>query len=280
MAASRSVQTVLVTGANSGLGLATAIELAQRGYRVIGSVRSAEKGQRLTSAARAAGTTIENIVFDVADAVASAAALEEIGPLYGLVNNAGGGGVGAIEDVTDAEARHTMEVMAIAPMRLARLVLPAMRAAGEGRIINISSIYGRTSTPLTGWYQGAKHALEGLSDALRIEVAGAGIKVVLVEPGAFRTAIFDEASDAMAGRPGSHYEAAYRRSSTLTRLSAPFMGNPEQVAKVVATALAARRPRDRYLVGADAQALAAMERAVPLVPRSVIDRVTRLAMGL
>ena len=82
--------------------------------------------------------------------------------------------------------------MVVAPMRLARLALPGMRERGEGRIVNVSSIYGRVTTPFTGWYQAAKHALEGVTDALRMEVAGMGVKVVLVEPGGFRTAIFDE----------------------------------------------------------------------------------------
>jgi NAD(P)-dependent dehydrogenase (short-subunit alcohol dehydrogenase family) len=268
---------VLVTGANSGLGLATSIELAGAGYEVVGSVRSEAKAAALHDAAEAEGVVVEHVIMDVTDAAACEAAVKQVGPLYGLVNNAGGGGTGAVEDVSDDEARHTLEAMVVGPMRLARLAIPGMREAGAGRIVNISSIYGKVSTPMTGWYQGAKHALEGLSDALRMEVARDGIAVVLVEPGAFKTAIFDAAHASFAGQDESAYRRSYDRSATLARLSEPFMGNPKQVAKVVRTALGARSPRDRYLVGIDAQSFDLANR---LVPRPIMDRVTRLTMGL
>lgn len=268
---------VLVTGANSGLGLATALELARRGHEVVGSVRSEAKAEVLHDAAAATGVEVAHVLMDVTDATACEGAMAEVGPLAALVNNAGGGGTGAIEDVSDEEARQTLEAMVVAPMRLARLAIPGMRAAGHGRIVNVSSIYGKASTPLTGWYQAAKHALEGVSDALRMEVARDGIAVVLVEPGGFKTAIFDSAHDEMARRPGSAYRRQYDRTSTLTRLSEPFMGNPERVARVVAGAIEARRPRDRYLVGIDAQAIALATR---VVPTPVMDRVTRLTLGL
>ena len=129
-----------------------------------------------------------------------------LGTLHGLVNNAGYGLTGAIEDVDDDEARQVLETMVLAPMRLARLVLPAMREAGSGRIVNISSIMGRTATPLTGWYQGSKHALEALSDALRMEVAKDGIQVVLIEPGGFKTNIWEDLERDLANREGSRYE--------------------------------------------------------------------------
>ena len=102
--------------------------------------------------------------------------------LYGLVNNAGYMVTAAVDDVTDKEARTQLETMVVAPIRLARLALPAMREAGDGRIVNVSSVAGLVTVPLLGWYQACKDALEALSDALRIEVATAGIKVVVVEP--------------------------------------------------------------------------------------------------
>jgi NAD(P)-dependent dehydrogenase (short-subunit alcohol dehydrogenase family) len=163
--------TVLVTGANSGLGLATTIEVARRGYQAVGSVRSEAKAEVLHAAAAEAGVEVDHVLLDVTDAARCEAVLKEVGPLYGLVNNAGGGGTGAVEDVDDDEVRTTLEAMLIAPIRLARLALPAMRMQGTGRIVNISSIFGRASTPLTGWYQAAKQGLEGVSDALRMEVA-------------------------------------------------------------------------------------------------------------
>lgn len=269
-------KTVLTTGANSGIGLATVIEVARRGFRSVGSVRSAAKAEVVAKAAADAGVQVETVEFDVTDAEASADAVRRLSP-YGLVNNAGYGLTAAVEDTDDDEARRIIETMVIAPMRLARLALPAMRAAGEGRIVNVSSIYGRTTTPLTGWYQAAKHAVEGLSDALRVEVAGAGVKVVLIEPGGFKTAIWEDFERDISRRAGSRYEPAYRRTQRTMRLSEPLMGQPEGCAKVIAGALAARRPRSRYLVGYDAQALAMVER---FTPTSVKDAVTRLALGL
>lgn len=268
---------VLVTGANSGLGLAIAIEAARRGYLVVGSVRSEEKAKPLHDAATEAGVEVDHVLLDVTDPDRCAEVVEEVGPLYGLVNNAGGGGMGAVEDVDDDEARATLETMLVAPIRLARLAIPGMRRQGTGRIVNISSIYGKASTPLTGWYQAAKHGLEGVSDALRMELARDRIAVVLVEPGAFRTNIFNEAEANMESRSGSTYRSAYERSAQLMRLSEPFMGSPGQVAKVVGKALDARNPRDRYLVGLDAQAF---DLAWRFTPRPILDRVTRLTAGL
>jgi NAD(P)-dependent dehydrogenase (short-subunit alcohol dehydrogenase family) len=144
-------------------------------------------------------------------------------------------------------------------------------------VVNISSVYGRASTPLTGWYQGAKHALEGLSDALRMEVARDGIRVILVEPGGFRTGIWKETEDEIAKRTGSRYDEAYRRTLDVTRLWQPLMGDPVRCAKVIGTALTSRFPRARYLVGHDARALAVWS---SLAPTEVKDRITRLAMAL
>jgi len=184
---------VLTTGANSGIGLATVIEVARRGFRSIGSVRSEAKADVVHKAAAEAGVSVETVLLDVTDADRCRAVVDELDDdLYGLVNNAGYGMTGAIEDVTDDEAHHLFETMVFAPLRLSRLAIPGMRAAGDGCIVNVSSIMGITTTPLTGWYQAAKHALEGASDALRLEVAKAGIRVVLVEPGGFKTSIWED----------------------------------------------------------------------------------------
>lgn len=270
-------RTVLTTGANSGIGLDTVLEVARRGYRSVGSVRSEAKADTVHKAAADAGVEVETVLMDVTDAEACERVVREIGPLYGLVNNAGYGGVGAVEDVDDDAARHELETMVIAPMRLARLALPGMRAQGGGRVINISSIYGRVTTPLSGWYQASKHALEALSDALRMEVAQDGVKVVLVEPGGFKTGIWEDVEAEVARHAGSRYEQAYRRSLQGTRMSERFMGDPAQVARVIAGALDASHPRARYLVGLDAQALALVDR---LTVTPVKDRVNRLMLGL
>lgn len=267
---------VLVTGANSGLGLATAIEVARQGFETVGSVRSAAKARAVEEAAKAAGVRVRTVRLDVADAAACARVIARVRP-YALVNNAGYSASGAVEDVGDEEARAAFETMVLAPMRLARLALPGMRRRGEGRIVNMSSIYGRTSTPLTGWYQGCKHALEALSDALRMEVAGSGVKVVLIEPGGFDTGIWDSAKGEIEGRSESRYAGAYGRVQAGIRLTRPLMGEPGAVARVVVKALTAKRPRPRYLVGVDAQAIAIYER---LVPTEVKDRLARLGLGL
>jgi NAD(P)-dependent dehydrogenase (short-subunit alcohol dehydrogenase family) len=269
-------RTAVTTGANSGIGLATVLELARRGFRSIGTVRSDAKGAAVAEAAGRVGLEVETVVIDVTDAEGCARLIDDRRP-YALVNNAGYSITGSIEDVTDTEARAAFETMVLAPMRLARLALPYMRDSRGGRIVNVSSIYGRMSTPLTGWYQGAKHALEGLSDALRMEVARDGIRVVVVEPGGFRTGIWEETEREITKRSGSRYDPAYRRTLTTTRLWQPLMGDPVRCARTIGTALTTRWPRARYLVGYDAQALSLW---TSLTPTEVKDRIVRLVMSL
>jgi NAD(P)-dependent dehydrogenase (short-subunit alcohol dehydrogenase family) len=268
--------TVLTTGASSGIGLATSLEVARRGLRSVGTARSEEKAEIIHKAAADAGVQVETALLDVTDPEACARVVADMRPT-GLVNNAGYGLTGAVEDVDDDEARQLVETMLLAPGRLARLCLPHMRADGKGRIVNVSSIYGRTTGPLTGWYQAAKHGLEALSDALRMEVAGAGVQVVLVEPGGFKTSIWEDLDRDIAARAGSGFIGAYERTRQVTRLTSPIMGEPQQCAKVIANALTTGRPRARYLVGIDAQALALTERLTPTILK---DRVLRFTLGL
>ena len=216
------------------------------------------------------------MLFDVTDPRGCSDVIEELHP-PAIVNNAGYPGVGAIEDVTDEEARRQLDTMVIAPMRLARLAIPHMRRAGQGRIVNISSIYGLTTTPFSGWYQACKHALEAASDALRLEVARDGIRVVVVEPGGVQTGIWGAFEDDVVHRAGSDYAAGYQRLRTLLKAFSVFMGEPEGVAKAVGKALTTRSPRARYLVGHDAQVIAATQ---PLIPTDLRDRITRLVTGL
>lgn len=271
-------RTVLTTGASSGIGLATTLELARRGFHSIGTVRSDAKAALVHEAAAAAGVEVETVLLDVTDADRCAEVLDGLA-LYGLVNNAGYARTGAVEDVTDDEARDVLETMVVAPMRLARLALPAMRAGGGGRIVNVGSILGRVSSPLGGWYTGAKHAIEALTDALRVEVARDGIAVALVEPGGVRTGIWDEfRSDIDRLRAqGSAHAGAYERYLQVQRLFEPLMGTPEQCARVVAGIMAGRIVRGRYLVGVDAVAL---DVADSLTPTFVKDRLLRTVLGL
>jgi len=268
--------TTLTTGANSGIGLATVVELARRGFRSIGTVRSPAKADTVAAAAADAGVRIETAILDVTDAEGCAEVIDAYRP-YAVINNAGYSGTGAVEDVSDEEVRGQLEAMVVGPMRLARLALPYQRAAGAGRIVNVSSIYGLTTTPLSGWYQASKHALEAVSDALRMEVAHDGIKVVLVEPGAFRTGIWEENRDDIARRAESSYGAAYRRLLQMTRLTDAAAPDPVWVARVIGHAVSARSPRARYLVGIDAVAAAAANR---MAPTAVKDRLIRLSFGL
>jgi NAD(P)-dependent dehydrogenase (short-subunit alcohol dehydrogenase family) len=271
-------RTILVTGANSGIGLATVVELARRGYRTIGSVRSAAKAAVVHAAAEEAGVEIDTVLLDVSDAAACEDVVGGL-ELWGLVNNAGYALTGAVEDVGDDEARALFEVMVHAPIRLARLALPSMRAQGGGRIVQVSSIAGRVTAPFAGHYTAAKHALEALSDALRMEVAGDGVRVVLVEPGGFRTGIWEEFEADIDKRTaeGSRFGPGYQRYLRAQRLTEPIMGDPQGCAGTIADALAARSPRARYLVGLDAQAAVLADRLTPTFLR---DQVFRIALGI
>ena len=269
-------RTALVTGANSGIGLATVIELARRGFRAVGTVRSPAKARIVHAAARDAGVEVDTVILDVTDARGCARVIRSLRP-YAVVNNAGISNLGAVEDVGDADARQQLEIMLVGPMRLARLALPYMRDGGGGRIVNVSSVYGLVTTPLSGWYQACKHGLEAISDALRMEVARDGIRVSLVEPGGFDTAIWDDGAQAVEKRSGTRYATAYKRTLQGVQLTRPVMGDPQTVARVIAGAVASRRPHARYLVGYDAQLARLYSSAVP---ESVRDRLARIALGL
>lgn len=275
-AAGPAERTVLTTGASSGIGLATTLALARRGFHSVGSVRSGAKADLVHEAAAEAGLEVETVLLDVTDADRCRTVVDELRP-WGLVNNAGYALTGAIEDVDDDEAQHLVDTMVMAPMRLCRLALPHMRDGDGGRIVNMSSIFGLTSGPLIGWYAGAKHALEALTDALRMEVASSGVRVSLVEPGGIKTNIWEDVAADLDRRSGSRFDDSYRRSQSGTRLAQGIMGDPDQVAVVVVRAITTRIPRERYLVGWDAQALSLVHRLTPTVVR---DTVTRLGLGL
>jgi NAD(P)-dependent dehydrogenase (short-subunit alcohol dehydrogenase family) len=272
--------SVVVTGANSGIGLVTCLELAAAGYDVIGTARSAAKARDLDQAASAKGVTVRAVVCDVGDAESTAAGFAEIDELtdggpWAVVNNAGFAQAGAIEDIDDDAVREQLEVNLVAPARVARLVLPGMRERGDGRIVNVSSIAGRLSLPVLGWYCASKHGLEAMSDALRMEVAADGIKVVLVEPGSFGTGIWDGARYPEPSLP--RYADAYDRARRTTAGGSRLMPDPVWVARTVRLALASPRPLARYLIGVDAVGGVVSER---LIPTMVSDVVKGLATGV
>jgi NAD(P)-dependent dehydrogenase (short-subunit alcohol dehydrogenase family) len=272
-------RTVVVTGANSGIGLATALELAAAGYDVVGTARSADKASALTDAAAERGLAVRTALCDVADAESTAKAFAEIeadAEIWAVVNNAGFAQAGAVEDVDDDEVRYQLEVNLVAPARIARLVLPGMRDRADGRIVNVSSVAGRISLPLMGWYCASKHGLEAITDALRMEVAPYGVRVSLVEPGSFGTGIWDGAR--YPDEPAtSSYADAYERARRTTSAGSALLPDPVWVARTVRLALSSPVPLARYLVGADAVGGVLAER---LVPTAVTDVVKGLATGV
>jgi NAD(P)-dependent dehydrogenase (short-subunit alcohol dehydrogenase family) len=270
-------RSVLVTGATSGIGLVTCLELAQAGWDVIGSARSPEKAQRITDAASEQGLTVRTVLLDVDDADSCARAVDEVGELYALVNNAGFAQSGAVEDVSCELVRAQLETNLVAPMRMARLVLPGMRERGSGRIVNVSSVAGRLSIPLMGWYSASKHALEAVTDALRIEVEGDGVKVALVEPGMFATDVWSATQEGAFPDPTTaRYAAAYARGQALGSRSHK-LPDPVWVARTIRVALTNPVPLARYVVGVDAVGGILAESVLPTV---VLDYVKSVSTGL
>ena len=272
---------VLVTGANSGIGLATTLRLADRGWEAWGTVRSKTKGKALTDAAEHAGVAdlVKPLVLDVSNHDAVVARWPELPPFYGVVNNAGYSELGAVEEVTARQARAQLDINVVAPAVVSSCALPAMRERGSGRIVMVSSIAGRAAfMPLNGWYHASKFALEALSDVLRIEVAGFGVKVSIVEPGFFKTGIEGRAREAAGeASEASPYRTAYKRAARALDAIERLAPVPEIVARVIVSAIESTWPRHRYLVGADAMSVALTH---PLTPRSVTDAAARLFSGL
>jgi NAD(P)-dependent dehydrogenase (short-subunit alcohol dehydrogenase family) len=273
---------VLVTGANSGIGLAATLRFARRGWTTWGTVRSRAKATVLRRAARDAGVAelVHPLVLDVSDHDAVVARWPSLPAFFAVVNNAGYSELGAVEEVSAAEAKRQLDVNLVAPAVVAACALPAMRERGDGRIVMVSSIAGRAAIlPLNAWYHASKFGLEALSDVLRMEVAAFDVKVIVIEPGFFKTNIEPRAVELAAERAtdDSPYRAAYGRMQAVGRAITAVAPPPDLVARTIVSAVEAKRPLKRYLVGADAVAIAA---ANPLLPRSVTDRLARVVGDL
>lgn len=265
-----------MTGANSGVGLETAVHLAGLGFRVVGTARSQEKLESLEKAAGDAGVDVDGAVLDVTDGPACEPLVRAVQP-WALVNNAGYMNLGRVVDVAPEEALRQLDTLVVAPMRLAALAVPAMRQRGDGRIVNVSSSIAHATIAMMGWYQAGKHALAAVSDALRREVASDGIDVILIEPGGLDTRIWDKAEDDLLRRRGqSGASTAYDRSLRILRATRPFMTEPAAAAKVIGRALTAGRPAIRYKVGPDAPLVGLVEH---LLPERVQDRLLRAFLG-
>jgi len=274
---------VLVTGANSGFGLASVLRFAARGWEVWGTVRSREKADMLLDAARA--VAVENlvrpVVLNVSDHAAVTDAWPDMPDFYAVVNNAGCSTLGAIEEVTAAEARAQLDVNLIAPAVVSACALPGMRRLGGGRIVMVSSVAGRAALmPLSGWYHASKFGLEALSDVLRVEVAPFGVKVALIEPGFYKTGIettVRQQADARREHDDSPYAAAYRRVGQLLNVVDSYAPPAEAVARTIVEAVESQRPKRRYVLGVDALAVLATQ---TFAPRGLVDAAMQMISDL
>jgi NAD(P)-dependent dehydrogenase (short-subunit alcohol dehydrogenase family) len=273
--------TVLVTGASRGIGRATAIRLAEHGFDVLAGVRAGEDGDSLK---RVGAGRIQPVILDVTNQEHIDALRElETGPLDAVVNNAGIVVGGPVEAVTSADLRHQLEVNVVGQMAVTQAVLPRIRDA-RGRIVFVSSLSGRISTPMTGAYNASKFALEALADALRIEVRPWRIPVVLVEPAQTDTDIWRSAGqqleDTVAALSPEHLEL-YRKHIDGQRKSIPRSQKmavpPEAVAAVIEKALRTGRPKARYVVGAGPRIMGAVGR---LMPSRIADPLVAAATGV
>lgn len=273
---------VLVTGANSGIGLSTALLLAEHGWSVWGTVRDDAKGEVLHAAAKERGVArlVHPLLLDVSDHDAVVDTWPDLPDFYAVVNNAGYAETGAVEEVSAARAKAQLDVNLVAPAVVSACALPGMRRRGDGRIVMVSSIAGRASIlPLNAWYHASKFGLEALSDVLRVEVASFGVKVVLVEPGFFRTHIGDKTRHrADAGvTADSPYRAAYERVARILDWVERLAPSADVVARSIRSAIESRRPRRRYVVGLDALSMVTTQ---PFTPRGLTDLAMRLSAGL
>jgi short-subunit dehydrogenase len=273
--------SVLITGCSSGIGQAAALALHEAGRTVVATARNPATLSGL------AGRGLHTLALDVTDENSLRAAVDAAqaaaGPIGVLVNNAGYGLYGTVEQLPMAEIRRQFETNFFGLVRLTQLVLPGMRAAGGGRILNVSSMGGRATLPGGAFYHASKYAVEALSDALRMEVARFGIDVVLIEPGPVRTPWNDVAAGSVAasavpggaassngnGDGGADPYAGFKDAVTAafsTATDGPlarFSSSADDIAKVITRAVTARRPRTRYLINPVARTTVTLRRWLP-----------------
>ena len=268
-------KAVLITGCSSGIGRATALELAERGWNVYATARRPEALIEL------ADKGCRTLALDVTDEASMQEAVGRVTEAEGavgvLVNNAGYSQSGAVETVSIEDARRQFETNVFGLLRLAQLVLPGMRAQGWGKIVNLSSMGGRLTFPGGGLYHATKYAVEALSDALRFEVRGFGVDVIIVEPGLIVTKFGEVAAGSVqSDAEDGAYAEFNRKVAALTEEAyqgwmAKLGAGPEAVAKTIAGAIVARRPKARYPVTPSARLMITQRRLVP-------DRVWDLMM--
>lgn len=278
------MKTVLITGAGRGIGRATSLRLARAGWQVYAGVRKPEDGAALVDELGSASGMIEPVELDIADDSSVAALAAKLpDALDAVVNNAGIVIDGPVESLTSERLREQFNVNVVGQVAVARAVMPKIRAAG-GRIVFVSSVSGRVSTPWTGAYNSSKFAIEGMADAMRIELSPWKIPVVLVEPANTQTDMWGEAQtmfDAGVAGMSEHERELYtghmkgmRRTLGLMQKTAKPV---ETVAATIEKTLTARRPKARYIVGAPAKLQAW---SAHLTPTRVLDFVLARATGV
>ncbi len=242
-------RVALITGASSGIGEKTAIILKEKGFIVYGAARRQDKLQKLEEKG------IKTISLDVTNEESMINCVNKIikneGRIDVLVNNAGYGSFGAVEDVDLAEARRQVEVNIFGLARMTQLVLPYMRNNNYGKIVNISSMGGRLWTPLGAWYHATKHAVEGFSACLRMETKAFGIDVIVIEPGGIKTDWGFIAADNLekASKDSAYKEMSKKTATSMRKMYGGNLTQPEIIAKCIAKSVIASKPKTRYLVG-------------------------------
>ena len=275
------MKSVLVTGASTGIGRATALRLDAAGWRVFAGIRRQEDADALV---QAGSQRLSPLFLDVTDAdqIAAAAALVEREPegLEGVVNNAGVAIPSPLETMPIDEFRRQIEINLNGQVAVTQALLPSIRRA-KGRVVFISSIGGRIAFPLTGAYHAAKFGIEAVGDVFRQELRPWGISVSIVEPGSIDTPIWNRGESSADELASPQREALYGRAIAsyrkVVRQTAERGIPPEKVAAAVEHALSSNRPRTRYLVGLDAKLQA---RIRPLIPTPVFDRIVSKMMGM
>lgn len=257
-------KVILITGASSGIGYDAAARLSRQGHKVYGAARRLERMEPLKEYG------VVPIRMDVTDEASMAEGIQTIlhaeGRIDVLVNNAGYGYLGAIENVALEEARRQLEVNLFGLARLTQLVLPHMRERHSGRIVNVSSIAGKAVLLFGGWYNVSKYAVEAFSDALRVETQPLGIQVSLIEPSGIKTDWGLIAADHLedSSRDTAYGERALKMANALRwTYRSNLLSSPECVGKAIAKAVNARRPRTRYRTGAGAGAFLALHAILP-----------------
>lgn len=254
----------VVTGSNSGIGRAAAVDLASRGWTVYGTMRSLDKGEKLAKMADAAGVVVHPVVCDVTDTASVNAAIEKIldeaGQIDVLVNNAGVGGNATVEECSIDRYAEIMDVNLYGSVRCIQAVLPSMRERGSGTIVNITSVIGRFAAIGQAPYVASKWAAEGMSEELAHELAPFGIRVAIVEPGIVKTAIMAKNIDA-PNETGA-YENHYARLFDFYANGLQNPGQPSEVAETIYEAVTTDEPKLRWTCGWGGEALTAAKQGV------------------